>query len=88
MRHLIIFIILILVILATAIFFFASPVKKSRCGEGYVFSQETCECMADPFICSNKIVGCDQNLACKLFARSGTCDCPECEIAITQCLPK
>jgi len=60
------------------------------CNEVSIYSEKDCECVADPHGCKGlEKEACEENLNCYSFGRSGTCDCPICEIWLEhQCLPK
>ena len=60
------------------------------CNEGYIYSEEDCECITDPHGCRElDKEDCEENSNCYSFSRSGTCDCPICEIWLEhQCLPR
>jgi len=62
----------------------------SQCPSGFIFSEKTCQCIADTHNCVKNSISqktCpSQN--CIYYSRSGSCACPMCENMLYQCLPK
>jgi len=64
-------------------------IKESagNCEEGEILSQKYCMCSNVNECTYLSYEECEENKECYNFEKTGSCDCPECEEVLTQCLP-